>query len=108
MDVLALTRRFTHSTSELDFRKHFGGPPNAISFLCQLIIKKCSFPKSWNLDHLFMCLFFLKSPCPSWEVVASRFNVHRQTFEKKIWESLQLINEVLPEVLLNFFIKVIL
>jgi hypothetical protein len=33
LDVLQLTKRFTHSTSERSFRAHFGGPPIAVNLL---------------------------------------------------------------------------
>jgi hypothetical protein len=100
IDVLELTKRFTHSTTERVFRAHFGGPSIAINVLARKILRKCELPCHWNLDHLFMCLFFLKCPFPSLEVISSRFNVSPKTFERHLWESLTLIDEALPDVII--------
>ena len=102
IDSLDLSQRFTHSTNERIFRAHFGGPSIAINLLAQKILEKCTLPRLWNLDHLFMALFFLKCPSSSLDVLASRFHICASTFEKRLWESLSLINEVLPEV--HYFI----
>jgi hypothetical protein len=98
LDSFDLAKRFTHSSSEHVFQAHFGGPSIAINCLARKILQKCTLPPLWNLDHLFMCLFFLKAPSTSLEVLASRFNISKGTFERKLWDSLSLIDEVLPEV----------
>ena len=49
-----------------------------------------------------MGLFFLKCAPTSWEVASSRFHVAPVTFERHLWETLVLIDEALPEVILFF------
>jgi hypothetical protein len=92
-----LTQRFIHSTCERTFRAHFGGPSVAIDCLARKILRT-STPSNWNLDHFYMALFFLKCPFSSWDVISSRFGTSPVTFERKLWESLSLIDEVLPDV----------
>jgi hypothetical protein len=71
IDSIELSRRFTHSSSERVFQAHFGGPPIAINCLIRKILQKHALPPFWNLDHLFMALFFLKCPSSSMEVLSS-------------------------------------
>ena len=98
LNALVLGEKFTHSRNERVFRAHFGGPSQAISFLMWRILQRHFLPFRWNLDHFLMTLFFLKCPFTSLEIIASRFQISKQTLMRRVWQTLDLIDGVLPEV----------
>jgi hypothetical protein len=96
---LKLGRQFTHSSSERDFRAHFGGPSLAVEKLMQWILFYLKDKEHhFDVDDLLMCLYFLKTGGPSWEVISSRFQMDKRTFKVHLNTTLDLINSVLPEV----------
>jgi hypothetical protein len=89
---------YIHNIQERTFRAHFGIPSAAVSFLWRLMILS-PLDNYFSSDHLFWTLYFLKCGCTSWETILSRFNVSdERTFTKWLWYTLNLIDDVLPDV----------
>jgi hypothetical protein len=95
---LHLSKRFTNSVAERNFRAHFGVP----SFVCELLYDWClgsSPPPHFTPDNLFLVFYFLKSNPPSWEVLASKFHLDIKTVKSRITDALDVLDRALPEVL---------
>ena len=102
---LDITLPFTHSYQERVFRSWFGMPPQALPILWGWIIAGPT-PKKWGAVELLICLNFLKSPGINWGEYSTRFHRTEKTAKKWLWESLQLLNNTLPEVLFSIFIAI--
>jgi hypothetical protein len=90
---------FTHSYQERVFRSWFGVPSCALPILWSWITT-IQIPKKWGAIDLLMCLNFLKSPGNSWGEFSTRFLRSEKTAKKRLFQSLRIINEVLPKVYL--------
>jgi hypothetical protein len=102
---LELGRRFTHSSCERNFRAHFGGPSLAVQKLFQWILFHLEGKdQHFDPDDLLMCLYFLKTGGPNWEVISSRFGIHVKTFKAHLNATLDLIISVLPKVVFFWFL----
>jgi hypothetical protein len=105
-DWLQLAQVYIHSTSEHIFHAHFGLPVDAVTLLWHWILS-CHLQKGYSVVHLLWTLYFLKTSPSSWEVVCSFFSVKEpRTFKKWLWETLCLIDYVLPNVCSSFYEKI--
>lgn len=95
---LQLGSSITHCTRDVEFRAHFGLPPEAVAVLWTFIVETGPLPRLWGALELLQCLYFLKSPNANWFCNASRFGVDRRTLQKNIATSLLLIDAALPPV----------
>jgi DDE superfamily endonuclease len=104
---LDFAHKFTHKYTERDFQADFGGPSYAVEKLFQWILFHLKEDKEnkFDADDLLMCLYFLKTGGPNWEVISSRFGVDNRTFKTHLNHTLDLIDAVLPEVVLFFLIS---
>jgi hypothetical protein len=102
MDFLEYAQIITPVKNERDFRSFFGCPSDAINLLWSWM--KCLDPKV-KPDSLLMTLNFLKDPGVNWFTVASRWRVCEKTIKKKIEDTVELINQTLPEVYFLSFLS---
>ena len=96
-EFLRLGKHYMNSIQVRNFHAHFEVP----SFVFELLWNWCltSLPPAFfNPDYLFLTLFFLKANPPSWEVLASHFLLDIETVKKRIKDTLDIIDQVLPEV----------
>ena len=62
-----------------------------------------NWPKGWGALKLLETLNFLKDPGPNWASLSARFEHDPKTIQKRIWETLNLIDRALSEVFFLLF-----
>ena len=88
--------------SERSFKSMYGGPSEAITFLFDQMDRVS--PSSSS--SLLMTLNFLKDPASSWSNFGLRWGgLCPVTCEKRILQTLQFIDKVLPKVIFNIFLS---
>ena len=65
-------------------------------------------PAHFTPDNLFLLFFFLKGNPPSWEVLASRFHLDIKTVKSRIGDTLEVLDQALPEVCQLIFFNIFL
>lgn len=91
----------TRSRGERAFRTAFGLPSVAVEKLlrkARAIAATYRTLRYWSVRELLQCLNFLASPPATWDEIAARWRVARNTFQKYLKQTLFLIRRALPKV----------
>jgi hypothetical protein len=85
-----------HGSSVIRFKSHFGMCPDAVAVVWKTI--KASKVTSVTMSDLLHTLLFLSNSWSSWSVLSQFVGLCKNTFVKRVKNTLQILEDALPEV----------